>query len=128
MGVDIAITASMLYFLVFKPKQHSGKAATSSPIKKLLTMAYQTNATSAVCQICIVALYASYPVRLIPSFLPHIVMPDIHLSPFSLFARPPTPPNAPSHDPLPLKDLIVLHVLRLHGVRRLRPYPHSGCC
>ncbi|GAA5945911.1 hypothetical protein JCM3775_004440 [Rhodotorula graminis] len=60
--VDLATTVLMFWWLVFKPKKQSGGAAkTSTPLKKVVLMAAQTNLLSAVCQIAIVFLYATWP-------------------------------------------------------------------
>ncbi|GAA6054838.1 hypothetical protein JCM3770_004099 [Rhodotorula araucariae] len=60
--VDISITASMFFYLILQPKQHSGGMVhASNPIKQIVLSAAQTNALSAICQICIVILYATYP-------------------------------------------------------------------
>ncbi|TNY18762.1 hypothetical protein DMC30DRAFT_418557 [Rhodotorula diobovata] len=60
--VDLSITALMFWYLVFKPKRESGgMVKASSPLKQVVLKAAQTNALSAVCQIAIVILYATYP-------------------------------------------------------------------
>lgn len=84
MGVDVAISTAMLYFLYIKPQKMHGQATTSSPLRKIIIKAIQSNVLSAVCQICIgssflsifclcsfahaspylVALYASFPTSL----------------------------------------------------------------
>ncbi|GAA5982075.1 hypothetical protein JCM11641_004316 [Rhodosporidiobolus odoratus] len=58
---DLSITLAMSYYLIFKPKkQIGGLVETSSPIKMIVLKAVQTNALSAICQVCIVALYARW--------------------------------------------------------------------
>ncbi|GAA5852815.1 hypothetical protein JCM9279_006193 [Rhodotorula babjevae] len=69
LGVDISITALMFWYLVFQPKKKSGGAVkTSTPLKKVVLMAAQTNLLSAVCQIAIVFLYATWPTSTYYSF------------------------------------------------------------
>ncbi|BGP52312.1 hypothetical protein JCM10450v2_008283 [Rhodotorula kratochvilovae] len=60
--VDLSITAGMFYYLIFQPKKKTGgMVSTSSPLKQVVLKAAQTNALSAICQVCIVILYATYP-------------------------------------------------------------------
>ncbi|GAA5857980.1 hypothetical protein JCM8547_006647 [Rhodosporidiobolus lusitaniae] len=63
--IDLVITGSMSWYLIFKPKrQTKGAVQASSPIKMVVMKAVQTNALSAICQLCIVGLYARYPTAL----------------------------------------------------------------
>ncbi|GAA5838146.1 hypothetical protein JCM11251_004724 [Rhodosporidiobolus azoricus] len=58
---DLCITGAMFYYLIQRPKKFGGGGTkTSSPLKLLVRNAIQTNALSAICQACIVALYAKY--------------------------------------------------------------------
>ncbi|GAA5897702.1 hypothetical protein JCM8208_000236 [Rhodotorula glutinis] len=67
--VDLGITVLMFWYLVFKPRKQSGGAVkTSTPLKKVVLMAAQTNLLSAVCQIAIVFLYATWPTSTYYSF------------------------------------------------------------
>ncbi|GAA5889868.1 hypothetical protein JCM6882_004346 [Rhodosporidiobolus microsporus] len=60
--IDLCITVAMFYYLVQRPKKLSGGAtSTSSPLKMVVRNAVQSNALSAICQACIVVLYAKYP-------------------------------------------------------------------
>ncbi|GAA6054855.1 hypothetical protein JCM3770_004110 [Rhodotorula araucariae] len=59
--IDLVITASMFYYMVFQPQKNAGRAAKSTPLKQAVLKAAQTNSLSALCQLCIVVLYGTNP-------------------------------------------------------------------